>query len=127
FAGIFQPFARLRWIRFGLFMQALNSGARLKPHRQRQRAHHSEQRAGPDDRTWRRTSRTKGPTDNKLCVTKAEPIWGGFDSQPLQTIANFSRRSHRCSLSASRRLQPPALVSARGKFSPKVTANLILL
>jgi len=24
FAGIFQPFERLRWIRFGLFMRAVN-------------------------------------------------------------------------------------------------------
>jgi hypothetical protein len=27
FAGIFQPFARLRWIRFGLLMRAVNSRA----------------------------------------------------------------------------------------------------
>jgi len=27
FAGIFQPFERLRWIRFGLLMRAVNSGA----------------------------------------------------------------------------------------------------
>jgi hypothetical protein len=29
FAGIFQPFARLRWILFGLFIQARNSAAGL--------------------------------------------------------------------------------------------------
>jgi hypothetical protein len=34
FAGIFQPFAWLRWIRFGLFKRAVNSGAGLRSHRQ---------------------------------------------------------------------------------------------
>jgi hypothetical protein len=35
FAGIFQPFARLRWIRFGLFMRSVNSGAAFPPRKQR--------------------------------------------------------------------------------------------
>jgi hypothetical protein len=30
FAGIFQPFARLRWIRFGLLMRAVNSRAAFR-------------------------------------------------------------------------------------------------
>ena len=47
---------------------------RLKSHRQRPRADYSAQRAGPDDRAWRRASRAKGPADNKLCATKAEEI-----------------------------------------------------
>jgi hypothetical protein len=30
FAGIFQPFARLRWIRFGLLMRAVRDSANVK-------------------------------------------------------------------------------------------------
>jgi hypothetical protein len=36
----------------------------------------------------RRANRTIGPADNKLCATKVNEFCSGFESQPLQTIAN---------------------------------------
>src|SRR4029453_13423613 len=83
-------------------------GARLKSHRQRPRADYSAQRAGPDDRAWRRASRTKGPADNKLCATKAEGIsWRVLAPPPLDGSESFSPCASLQCKHAPRRLRTP--------------------
>src|SRR5438105_5826012 len=74
FGGIFQPYPRLRWIRFGLRRRGVNSGDCLKSHRQGPCTDYSAQRARPGDPAMRRASRAKVPADNKLCAAKAEGI-----------------------------------------------------
>jgi hypothetical protein len=47
-AGIFQPFERLRWIRFGLFMRAVNSHAAFPFRKQRPLANRKDLPRAPN-------------------------------------------------------------------------------